>query len=310
MLIYIIKKILSFLLILLLLSLVSAVIIYYAPNAPLGEMTFLQAYNIFYQQFFSNQFAFSNYSLWECINQILLPTFELAILAIFCSIVVGFPIGIIAGLTNSDKLNHVIRFICLIFYASPIIWIAVLVMSISSADWMFIINTSYQPTIKSSSLLNILLASNDNQYQLLLNEMKHSLIPIMILTIQPCIITIQLVSQQVSVTARQNYIKVARIRENSLYKILFRHLLPNAIPNTIPQLTYNITTLLFSTMTIEILLNRSGLGTWVFSAFHHQNYTIIAFAIFSCGALVSLLTLLSEIVVVLIYPIQSRTLYE
>lgn len=310
MLIYIIKKILSFLLILLLLSLISISIIYYAPHSPFENLSLLDAYDVFYHQFILNQFSFANHTMWEIIAQIVLPTFELAILAIICSIIIGFPIGIFAGLTHSNKTNHFIKFVCLVLYASPIIWLAVLVMFMLSTDWIFTRNTSYQPIANSLSLLDVALTPSIDKLTILMNEIKHLLIPVMILTIQPCIITIQLVSQRVNVTAHQNYIKVASIRENSSLKVLFRHLLPNAIPKTIPQLTYNITTLLFSTMAIEILLNRSGLGTWLFWAFHQQDYTIIAVAIFSCGALVSLLTLLSEIIVVMVYPVQSRALYE
>ncbi|WP_170143365.1 ABC transporter permease subunit [Orbus hercynius] len=297
-------------LVLLLLSLISVVIIYFAPNSPFNNLSFFEVYQVFYQQIFFNEFVISNKSLWEIFTQILLPTFELSILAIIGSIIVGFPIGIFAGLTKSNKINHFIKLVCLVLYACPIIWLTILVMFVLSTDWLFIKNPQYEPSVRSLSLLHILLTPHEDKLGLLLTEMKYLFVPVMILTIQPCIITIQLISQRVSITARQNYIKVASIRENSSRKVLFRHLLPNAVPTAIPQLAYNITTLLFSTMTIEILLNRSGLGTWVFSAFHQQDYVVIALAIFSCGALVSLLTLLSEIFVVAIYPMQSRTLYE
>ncbi|WP_392552204.1 ABC transporter permease subunit [Orbus wheelerorum] len=294
-----------------LLSLIAVAVIYNSPNSIFENISFGQAYCIFYQQLLSNQFIWLDYSLWDILAQILFPTFELAILAIFCALIIGFPLGIIVGLGKNDsKRNYFIKLICLIFYASPIIWIAILVMSSLSNDWTFSKVSNYQPMIKSLSILDVLITHNVDKLSTLYAEIKHLLIPTMILTIQPCIITIQLISQRVSITNRQNYIKVARIRENSSLKVLFRHLLPNAIPKTIPQLTYNITTLLFSTMAIEILFNRSGLGTWVFSAYHQHDYMIIALSIFSCGALISLLTLLSEIVAFLIYPLQSRALYE
>lgn len=311
MLIYIIKKLLSFFLVLFLLSLVSVIIVYYSPDSALrSSQTFIQAYCTFYQQIFLQEFVVTDYSLWQILSQIILPTFELCILAIIGSIIIGFPIGIFAGLTNNGKIDHIIRLICLILYASPLIWLTILVMAVYHVDWNFVKNAVYQPATTSVSILGIFLTHNIDKVDMLLNEIKHLLLPVMILVIQPCIITIQLISQQVSTTAQQNFIKVANIREKSLLKVMFRHLLPNSIPSAIPQLTYNITTLLFSTMIIEILLNRSGLGTWVFSAFHKPDYTVMALAIFCCGALVSLLTLLSEIIVVILYPIQSRSLYE
>ncbi|WP_392561436.1 ABC transporter permease subunit [Orbus sturtevantii] len=311
MLIYLIKKICSFLLILLLLSLIAVTVIYHSPNSIFENTSFWQAYYIFYQRLLFNQFIWLDYSLWDVLAQIIFPTFELAILAIFYAIIIGVPVGILVGLSNNNStINYFIKFICLILYASPIIWIAILVMFSLSDDWIFIKVSNYQPTIESRSILDVLVTHNTDRLSTLYAEIKHLLLPTIILAIQPCIITIQQISQQVSVTNSQNYIKVARIRENSSVKILMRHLLPNALPKTVPQLTYNITTLLFSTMAVEILLNRSGLGTWIFSAYHQHDYLIIAFAIFSCGALISLLTLLSEVGVSLVYPLQSRTLYE
>jgi len=311
MLIYLIKKICSFLLILLLLSLVTVAVIYHSPNSIFENISFGHAYYIFYQQLLFEQFIWLDYSLWDMLAQILLPTFELAILAIFCAAIIGFPIGILVGLSNNNsKINYFIKLISLVLYASPIVWIAILIMLSLSNDWVFMKVSDYQPTIQSLSILDVLITHNENRFSTLCAEVKYLVIPTMILTIQPCIITIQLISQQVSITNRQNYIKVARIRDKSSLKVLFRHLLPNALPKTIPQLTYNITTLLFSTMTIEILFNRSGLGTWVFAAYHQHDYIIIALAIFSCGVLISLLTLLSDIITSLIYPLQSRTLYE
>lgn len=310
MLIYIIKKIFSFCLVLFLLSLFCVAIVYFPSDSPFSSVTFVQAYYLFYQKIFFSQFIFADYSLGQIISQIILPTFELCILAIIGSMIIGFPIGIIAGLTRSNKINHFIKLVCIILYAIPIVWITVLVMFSSSTEWFFVKNSSYQPAITSVSILNILLSPSIEKINVLLVEARHLIVPVMILMIQPCIVTIQLISQRVGVTAQQNYIKVASIRENSSFKVLFRHLLPNAIPGAVPQLTYNISTLLFSTMVIEILLNRSGLGTWVFSAFHQSSYQIIALAIFCCGALISLLTLLSEIFVVILYPRQSRSLYE
>lgn len=310
MLIYITKKIFTFFLVLFLLSLISVAIIYFEPNSTFNGQSFFQLYYHFYQQILFNQFIIVDHTLWQVVAEIILPTFELCILAILGSIIIGIPVGIITGLTTSEKINHVIKFICLILYASPIVWVTVLVMFASSTDWAFIKNISYQPTTKSISILNVFFLVDTYNINMLLIEIKQLLLPIIILTIQPCIVTIQLISQRVSYTAQQNYIKVASIRDNSSFKVLIRHLLPNAIPSAIPQLVYNITTLLFYTMIVEILLGRSGLGTWVFSAFHQHNYMIIAISIFCCGALVSLLTLLSEIFIVLLYPIQSRSLYD
>lgn len=309
MLIYIIKKISSFLLILLLLSLASFSLIYYAADISFyKQLSFIDAYYSFYQHIISNNpelYQHLGHSFQGILKQILSPTFTLCLLAIFFSIIIGFPVGVLAGLTINNTVNHFIKAVCLILYACPIIWIAVLITSIPFFNWPYVKNIN-----TALSIFDIALTPNIDHYGAIITLFKSLWIPAIILTIQPCIITIQLISQHVNSTSRQNFIKVARITESSSFRVLYRHLLPNAIPRAIPQLTYNVTTLLFSTMVIEILFNRPGIGTWVFTAFLQQNYFIIAIVILGCGTLISLLTLLSELLVAMIYPIQSRTLYE
>lgn len=314
MLIYIIKRICSFLVLLFLLSLLCVSIIYFSPNTSFNYFSFLDTYFSFYQQLLFNHpitISLSQYTIMQILMEILIPTFEFCLLAIFLSIIIGFPIGIILGLSNNNKFNYVIRLVCLILYASPLVWIAILIITFSSVNWEYIRHTNYIASHHHLTLLDIFLAPDNSDKLTMLKEViKQLILPVLILTIQPCITTIQLVSEHVALVANKNYIKVAALRENSSLKVLFRHLLPNAIPGIIPQLTYNITTLLFYAMIIEIILNRSGIGTWVMSAFYHHDYSIIGLTILSCGIIISLLTLLSEIFIVIFYPIQSRSLYE
>lgn len=316
MLIYIIKKLFSFLLLLGLLSILSVAVIYYSPDNVHNHESFIELYYSFFKKIFFDQFIVSStaqFSLSDILKKILLPTFELCLFAIICAMIFGFPIGIASGLKNSHKFNHFIKLLCLLFYASPIVWLAILIISVTSVgdiSWASIKNSHYSTSTFSPSMLDIFLSSKNDKWNVLMTQFNQLIIPVLILTIQPCIITIQLMSESVSQIANKNYIKVTKIRENSSLKILFQHLLPNAVPSVIPRLTYNTTTLLFSTMVVEIVLNRAGLGRWVFSAFYQHDYFIIALVMMSCGVLTCFLTLLSEIFVVLMYPIQSRVLYE
>lgn len=313
MLIYIIKKLFSFLILFFLLSLVSVSVLYFSPNNPLHHLTFYQFYYDFYYQLLSNHplsLPLFDYNMSEILQHVFLPTTELGLLAIFCAIIIGFPIGVISGLSSNSRFIHILRLLCWLLYASPLVWIAILIIRLSTVDWHFTQHIDYSSTIGNSSLITILSTNNDHKLPLLVNHITPLLLPVIILTIQPCITTIQIVSERVKLIANQNYIKVAYIKENASWKVLFRHLLPNAIPKIIPQLTANITTLLFSTMVIEILLNRSGMGTWLLYGFYQHNFSILALTLLGCGIIISLLMLLSEILVVIIYPTQSRPLHE
>ncbi|WP_176700234.1 MULTISPECIES: ABC transporter permease subunit [unclassified Gilliamella] len=281
---------------------------YFSPYSMLGEPSFIDAYRAFFQQLLQGQFTLISGEKVHFFHTIS-TTFELCILALLVTLLIGLPLGIFLGLSNIHWLNNTIRLGCLLLYSCPLVLLVVIIMFLISPSWTVSLNFHLSPTETGTSLLDILFSSSDDKMRLLLEQFRYLLLPMLILAIQPSIMTIQLVSQSVKSISRQNFIKMAIIRERSLFKILRRHLLPNSIPATIPQLTYNTTTLLFSTMVIEILYNREGLGQWVMSAYHHHNYFIISIAILACGTVISLLALLGEISAVVIYPLRHKEHY-
>ena len=308
MIIYILKKIVTFLFIICVLAQISFCLVYFVPQSIFSDLTFIDAYSAFFKQLLQGQFRLMSGETVPFFDT-LLTTFELCILALLVALFIGIPLGIFLGLSNINWLNTTIRLGCLIFYSCPIVMLATLVMFYLSSTLPMSMNFDISISVTGSSLLDIILSSRADKLPALWEQLHYLLLPTIILAIQPSIVTIQLVSENVKNTSRQNYIKMAIIRERSPFKILRRHLLPNSIPSTIPQLTYNTTTLLFSTMVIEILFNRVGLGQWVMLAYRNHNYFIISIAILACGTVISLLTLLGEISAIAIYPLRHKEHY-
>lgn len=308
MIIYILKKIVTFLFIICVLAQISFCLVYFVPQSTFSHLTFIDAYSAFFKQLLQGQFRLVSGETLPFLDT-LLTTFELCILALLVALLVGLPLGIFLGLSNINWLNATIRLASLIFYSCPIVMLATIVMYYLSSTWPISIKFDISPSVTGRSLLDILISSRPDKLTSLLDQLNYLFLPTIILAIQPSIMTIQLVSENVKNTSRQNYIKMAIIRERSPFKVLRRHLLPNSIPATIPQLTYNTTTLLFFTMVIEILFNRIGLGQWVMMAYRNHNYFIISIAILACGTVISLLTLLGEITAIAIYPLRHKEHY-
>ena len=308
MIIYILKKIVTFLFIICVLAQISFCLVYFVPQSIFSDLTFIDAYSAFFKQLLQGQFRLMSGETVPFFDT-LLTTFELCILALLVALFIGIPLGIFLGLSNINWLNTTIRLGCLIFYSCPIVMLATLVMFYLSSTLPMSMNFDISISVTGSSLLDIILSSRADKLPALWEQLHYLLLPTIILAIQPSLVTIQLVSENVKNTSRQNYIKMAIIRERSPFKILRRHLLPNSIPSTIPQLTYNTTTLLFLTMVIEILFNRVGLGQWVMLAYRNHNYFIISIAILACGTVISLLTLLGEITAIAIYPLRHKEHY-
>ncbi|QIQ20841.1 ABC transporter permease subunit [Zophobihabitans entericus] len=314
MIVYILRKICTFLLILLILAQISFAIVYCLPGTAFYNLTFFHAYFTFFNELLSGTIRLSPHSslsLLQTLKQILPITIELCIFTILFSLIIGVPLGIIGGLNTNKWQNKALQSFCLIIGASPLVWIAVLSLFIFFPhlpnEGSFIEQTN---PITGFPLIDILLTPGIDTAQELWKEFTYLVLPVVILSIQPCILAIQLLSQNIEKIAKQNYIKTAIIREQSQLKILWRHLLPNALPPVIPQLTHGFTILLFSTMVVEIVFDRYGLGKWVMHGFETKNGVIIAVAILVCGLLIGAFNLLSEIFILVIHPLRHKELYD
>ncbi|WP_392566547.1 ABC transporter permease subunit [Utexia brackfieldae] len=316
MIIYILKKILTFLFILLVLSQLSFCIVYFSADVYYSHLPLFEAYNNYFKHLFSGELQLNdtNQSLVMIIKQVLPATIELCLFALVITMVTGITFGIIAGLNPDNWKNRLIQAACLVISACPLVWLAVLIM-FSFSDNIYLLPTKgstldYQHAITGFPIIDILLVADHNKGYEVLKELQYLALPSVILAIHPCIITIQLVSQSIEKIAKQNYIKALSIRVQSQWKILFRHMLPNVFPPIIPRLTYNFNVLLFSAMLIEIIFHRPGLGSWVMQAFEQHHDRTIAVALLLCGLLLSTLNLISELIMIVIHPLRHKELYD
>lgn len=318
MIIDILKKIAVFLLILFFLFQLSFCIVFFSSDTKFRNLPFLRAYACYFTELFTGGLQLnvenSNLSFIQCIKNKLPDTIELCLFSLFFSLIIGLFLGVIAGFKLHSWPNKLINTFGLIIASCPIVWIAVLI------SYNFSEHNSFLPD--SSSLIkqirtatdfpttDIILAPNINKFQEFLKKLQYLIFPIIILSIYPSIITIQLVSQQVGHVTRKNYITTIRIREPSQWKILFSHILPNVLPPILPKLTYNLSLLLFYAMLIEIIFDRPGLGSWALDAFIAKNNTIIAIILILCGTIICTLNLISDLITIIIRPLRNKELYN
>jgi cationic peptide transport system permease protein len=317
MIIYILKKIFTYLFILLLLSQLSFAVVYFSSGIIYHQYSFFYAYTGYFSDLLSGQLPISNYgtvSLGAIIKQVLPPTIELCLFAVLLSSITGIILGIIAGLKPDHWPNKFIQAGSLIISACPMVWLAVLMMSLFTSNrYLFPDYGSLIEQINPRTgfpIIDIFLTPSLNRTQEIIKELQYLALPGIILSIHPCIITIQLVSQQVVKVAKQKYIQAISIREQSQLKILVRHMLPNVFPPIIPRLTYNLTIILYSAIIIEIIFKRTGLGTWVMQGFVDKDSLVIAIAMMICGLLLCSLNLFIMLITIMIQPLRHQELYD
>ncbi|MCO6523619.1 MAG: hypothetical protein J6562_01185 [Candidatus Schmidhempelia sp.] len=112
MIIYILKKIFTYLFILLLLSQLSFAVVFFSSDTIYNEYSFFYAYSLYFSDLLSGQVSTLHYgtaSLLAIIKQVLPPTIELCLFAVLVSSISGIILGIIAGLKPNKWQNKLIQ---------------------------------------------------------------------------------------------------------------------------------------------------------------------------------------------------------
>lgn len=316
MIIHILKKVGIFLFVIFVLLQLNFLLVFLTPYSDFHSLSFFPAYCFYFSELFTGQLAGSEHSgmVIHTIKQALPNTIELCVIALLISFIAGVFIGIVAGLRLQVWPNKIIQAFGLIIASCPLAWIAVLIIDSASGYSYFLpdmgIDPQKIPPITYFPFIDILLTHNISVMQEFLKELRYILLPVVILSVYPTFITVTLVSQRLSYVLRQDYITTVMIRHPSLWKILFRHLLPNVIPSILPKLTYNLPLILFYAMLIEIIFDRDGLGTWAIDAYYQKNIVELSIIIILCGLIISVLNLCTDLLTIIVRPLYNESFYH
>jgi cationic peptide transport system permease protein len=199
---------------------------------------YIQQYIAYLQRIFSGNWGLSFASKQPLLQEIkiLLPaTLELAAYALLVSFFVGIPLGIIAAIKPEGIISRIISALAIAGYSIPIFWWALLLIMLFSIGLGWLptagrIGVLYEiPHVTGFMLADILLANSQHQAEALLNALRHTLLPTIVLATFPTTVMIRFTRDSMLDVWEQSYIKTARAKGLNRAQVLYRHALRNAL---------------------------------------------------------------------------------
>jgi len=242
-------------------------------------------------------------------------TLELCFSAFILSIVVGVPIGTIAGMQRGSSLDSTIMGISLFIFSIPVFWLASLVMMYFALNWNWLpvtgrLNLLYDiDSVTGFMLIDTLISDNPHSQDAFYDALKHLLLPTIVLATVPTTEVIRQMRNHVSDVMKQKYIKAAASKGLSKTEIIMRHVLRNAIPNMIPHLGLQFSTVLTTAMVTEAVFSWPGIGRWLINSIYQQDHAAIQGGMLTVAIFVVTANVLTEILTVVIHPIRRKELY-
>ena len=240
---------------------------------------------------------------------------ELCILAFGFALIVGIPVGMIAGITRHKWQDNLINAIALLGFSIPVFWLALLLTLFCSLTlgWLpvsgrFDLLYEVKP-ITGFALIDAWLSDSPWRDEMIISAIRHMVLPVLTLSVAPTTEVIRLMRISTIEVYDQNYVKAAATRGLSRFTILRRHVLHNALPPVIPRLGLQFSTMLTLAMITEMVFSWPGLGRWLINAIRQQDYAAISAGVMVCGSLVIIVNVISDILGAMANPLKHKEWY-
>jgi peptide/nickel transport system permease protein len=233
----------------------------------------------------------NNVSVATLLMSRLPATLLLATAALFISVVVGIGCGVIAATYRGKWQDHAISISALLIYATPVFLTGIgLILLFSVAlPWLPIggfadaygINTPWQ---RAASVA------------------RHLVLPALTLGTAYAAIYIRLTRGAMLEVQTLDFVRTARAKGVSPYRVIWRHSLRNALLPLVTVIGMQSGAMLGGAILVETVFAWPGLGRLAFEALQQRDYNLLAGLILCSGAVVIVMNLLVDLVYGLLDP--------
>ena len=318
MIIFTLRRLLLLLVTLFFLTVVGFCLSYFTPHAPLQGASLWNAWAFWFDSVMHWDFGVSSINgqpISEQLRQVFPATMELCIMAFGFALLVGIPVGMLAGITRNKWQDKVISFFALLGFSIPVFWLALLLTLFFSLTlgWLPVsgrFDLLYEvKNVTGFALIDAWLSDSPWRHEMIISARRHMVLPVLTLAVAPTTEVVRLMRISTIAIYDSNYVKAAATRGVSRLTILRRHVLHNALPPVIPRLGLQFSTMLTLAMITEMVFSWPGLGRWMINAIRQQDYAAISAGVMVIGALVIIINVISDILGAMANPLKHKEWY-
>lgn len=314
---YTLRRFNLFVITLLILTIVGYSLLRLEPESPWASLDFWAGWSQYLSELLKLNFGVTKNGtpIVSELASVFPATLELCLIAFTLSLLVGIPVGTIAGMRQGKWIDTVISFTSMSGYSAPLFWVALILIMVFSLNYELLpvsgrYDLLYQiKHVTGFAIIDAFLAEGPYRSHALQSVIEHMILPCLVLALAPTTQVIRLMRASVAEVMTQNYIRAARIKGLSYYEIVIQHVLRNAIPPIIPKFGVQLSSMLTLAIITESIFNWPGIGRWLLDALSNQDYVSIQAGVIAVGALVLTANILSDLIGAMINPLVRKEWY-
>jgi peptide/nickel transport system permease protein len=243
--------------------------------------------------------------VWTEIRERFPATIELSVVALGISCVAGIFLGIVSATRQYSFLDYLSMLGALIGVSMPIFWLGLVFMLIFSLGlgWLPISGRmSIDVNINSITNFYILDSILTRNWVALRDALWHIIMPAVTLSTIPTAIVARMTRSAMLEVLRQDYIKTAKAKGLSNFKVVYKHALRNALIPVVTTIGLQFGVLLCGAILTETIFAWPGMGKWMYDAVMKRDYMVIQGGTLFIASLFIMINLVVDVLYALINP--------
>ncbi len=311
---YLIKRLLTSLPTLIVISIIVFTILAIAPGDPLGEFASNPAitaeirdnirkslgldqpvhirYIKWLWSFLKGDMGYSFTSrspVFDLLSQRLSTTLWVVGAAYILSLMIAFPLGIISALKRYSVQDQIITTLAFIGFSIPPFFTGLLLIII------FSVQLNWFPFIYDSTLIV-------QDWSSFLTQIKQSIMPISVLALYQSAMLMRFVRSSVLAELNQEYIKTALAKGLTRWAVLKKHILRNAMIPIVTLIALDIPSIFTGALVTEQVFRVPGIGALLIYSINRSDTPVIMAITFIYGILIVLFNLVADILYSILDP--------
>jgi peptide/nickel transport system permease protein len=210
------------------------------------------------------------------------PTLELVFASVLISALIGIPLGAIAGANVNRWFDHAGRVIAIIGLAIPAFWLALILQLVFFGELRLLPLSGrvsseldlFNPITKITGL-HLIDTAIAGHWEGWADAARHLALPTLVLSVYPVCLLFRLTRTAMIEALAEQYIIAAQARGVPRFRLLFRHALRNALIPALNALGLVFAYSLTGAVLVETIFAWPGLGRYVTDAILASDFPVI-----------------------------------
>jgi peptide/nickel transport system permease protein len=212
--------------------------------------------------------------------------------ALVFSWVFAIPLGVVAAAYRNRWLDRLIGFISFFGLSIPSVFFSLLMILFAAKTGLF----------PAGGIHNQVMWDVMSPWQKFADTVWHLVLPMIVLgTIGMAQFVRQMRSEMIE-TLSQDYIRTARAKGLSQWRVLSRHALGNAINPLVTLFGFSLSTLLAGALLVEYVFSWPGLGTLIFDALSNKDEPVVMASVVMLVLMLVIGNLIADVLLAIIDP--------